>query len=59
MNLTSATVNGTSAVRAANGTWNVFNITHDLESETPGGKWFTTIDCSLFGQVLPTAGGGA
>lgn len=48
-----------SALTPVNGTWNVFSINHDLESETPGGKWFTTIDCSLLGAVLPIAGGGA
>ena len=30
------------------GYWNVFNLSHELESETPNGKWFSTIDCTLF-----------
>jgi hypothetical protein len=34
-----------SSLSVANGTWNVFNVTHALESETPGGAWFTTIQC--------------
>lgn len=33
----------------ANGTWTVFSVTHDLESETPGGKWFTRLECSVLG----------
>ena len=40
-----------SAITQANGQWAVFSLTHDLEAEVPGGKWFTTIDCNLFGGV--------
>jgi hypothetical protein len=39
-----------SALTPANGRWNVFRIAHDLECETPNGKWFTTMECSLFGS---------
>ncbi len=28
---------------AANGTWRVFNLSHALESETPNGQWFSTV----------------
>jgi hypothetical protein len=31
-----------SSLTAANGQWIVFELNHDLESETPGGAWFTT-----------------
>ena len=43
-----------SDITPANGRWNVNQISHDLEAETPGGKWFTTAQCSLFGEVLAT-----
>lgn len=34
-----------SSLNVANGTFIVFNYTHSLSSEAPGGPWFTTIDC--------------
>jgi hypothetical protein len=30
-----------SSLEVANGTWQVFNLQHELESEDPGGQWFT------------------
>jgi hypothetical protein len=30
-----------SDLAVANGTWQVFNMQHELESEDPGGQWFT------------------
>lgn len=42
-----------SVLTPANGDWTVFRVAHDLESETPGGKWFTTLECSIFGQSTP------
>lgn len=39
-----------SDITQANGYWAIFSLVHDLEAETPGGKWFTTIDCNLFGR---------
>jgi len=39
-----------SDITQANGYWTVYSLTHDLEAETPGGKWFTTVDCHLFGR---------
>lgn len=30
----------------ANGVWKVYDIQHDLESETPGGQWFTRFRAS-------------
>jgi hypothetical protein len=47
-----------SDLKPANGRWNVFQISHDLESETPNGKWFTSINCTVFGSnPLGIAGG--
>jgi hypothetical protein len=42
-----------SELTPANGGWTVFRVSHDLEAETPGGKWFTTMECSLLGQEVP------
>jgi hypothetical protein len=38
-----------SQLQFANGTWQIFNIHHDLESQMPNGRWFTRFD----GQPLP------
>ena len=40
-----------SVVTPASGTWTVFGVTHDLESETPGGKWFTQAQCTVLGHT--------
>jgi hypothetical protein len=32
-----------SSITPACGLWKVVNLTHDIESETPGGQWFTTL----------------
>ena len=32
-----------SDITPANGTWSVQNLTHDIESEMPGGQWFTAL----------------
>lgn len=40
-----------SSLTPANGTWTVFSVTHELESEMPGGKWFTQLECSVLGFV--------
>lgn len=42
-----------SILTPATGTWTIYDVTHDLESETPGGKWFTTLQCSLNSKNLP------
>lgn len=34
-----------SVLTVANGIWNVYKVTHVLESETPGGQWRTDIEC--------------
>jgi hypothetical protein len=35
-----------SALQVANGIWNVYSVTHHLDSETPGGQWFSQIEAS-------------
>ena len=47
------TVTIQSEVARANGDWIVLSMDHSLESETPGGQWFTTIrgiNTSLYGK---------
>jgi hypothetical protein len=34
----------------AKGKWTVFKVSHDLESETPGGQWFTMMEAVPFGH---------
>ncbi len=41
-----------SGLSVANGTWAVFDIFHALESETPGGKWFTQFNASPTAQHI-------
>jgi hypothetical protein len=43
-------VNVTSSLTVANGIWNVYSIVHELESETPGGAWFSQIQCYRIGE---------
>ncbi len=38
-----------SSLTVANGTWGIFNLTHELESETVGGKWITRVEGSQLG----------
>lgn len=45
-----------SALTPANGQWKVANVTHDLEAETPGGKWFTTMECNILTQETAIVG---
>ena len=33
-----------SGLKPANGRWKVFNISHEIDAETPGGQWFTQFD---------------
>jgi hypothetical protein len=42
-------VNVNSSITVANGIWNVFSIVHELESEMPGGAWFSHIGCYKLG----------
>ncbi len=34
-----------SSLTVANGTWRVASVVHSLESERPGGSWFTQLNC--------------
>jgi hypothetical protein len=34
-----------SSLGPANGTWAIYQITHQIESLTPGGDWLTTVSC--------------
>lgn len=41
-------VNVDSLEEPANGTWYPYNVTHDLESEVSGGRWFSHCECQRF-----------
>ena len=41
-----------SILTPACGTWQSQNMTHDLESQAPGGQWFTTIQATQPGIIL-------
>ena len=41
-------VNIYSASSPANGVWYPFNVTHDLESEMPDGRWFSHVEAQRF-----------
>lgn len=40
-----------SDIKPACGFWQPFSVAHDLEAETPGGAWFTTLQCNTFGHL--------
>lgn len=40
----------------ADGDWIVANVTHNLNSETPGGQWFTYVECGRDGFPTPVIG---
>jgi hypothetical protein len=46
-----------SILTPANGTWQAQILTHDLESQTFGGQWFTTIQATLPGIAFLPSGG--
>ena len=41
----------------ADADWVIFNVTHNLDSETPGGQWFTYVECSRDGYTTPISTG--
>lgn len=43
-----------SSIQMANGIWQVHTLQHDLESETPGGRWFSHIGCAPVGFYTST-----
>lgn len=45
----------TSDIKPANGVWNIINIDYDLQSNTPGGAWYATLDGAQMGA--PITGG--
>lgn len=45
-----------SDLTAATGTWVIASVAHNLEADVPGGVWFTTVDCTLDGHILPKLG---
>jgi hypothetical protein len=50
-----------SSLPRANGTWTVFAMDHDLESQVPKGQWFSTLQCwnpSQQGNSVPATGVG-
>lgn len=40
-----------SVLTPASGTWTVFAVSHDLESQAPGGAWFTKAQCTVLGRL--------
>jgi len=46
----------TSPLAAANGSWTVAAVQHNLDAELPGGQWFTRVECGLLGQAAPIIG---
>ena len=42
-----------SAINVANGSFNIYDITHELDSLTPGGRWFTSFN------AIPQSGFGS
>lgn len=46
-------VDVTSQLSAANGQWIVANVAHNLDAEAPGGQWFSEVDCTILGHILP------
>ena len=46
----------TSDFSSACGMWVIANVNHNLDCETPGGAWFTEVECTLFGHSPPIPG---
>ena len=47
--LMGGTIQIQSSVEPANGSWQVINVSHTLESITPGGRWQSTVNCNKTG----------
>lgn len=45
-----------SILGAANGSWTVAAVQHNLDAELPGGQWFTRVECGLLGHPAPVIG---
>lgn len=50
------TVRVQSALGAANGSWTIASVQHNLDAELPGGQWFTRIECGLINHEAPILG---
>lgn len=46
-----------SVLEAANGSWVIRALQHSLSCETPGGPWFTRVECQLLGSDAPVLQG--
>jgi hypothetical protein len=44
-----------STLTTANGQWQVFKVTHELESEVFSGKWMTRVEGNVLGHATPIA----
>lgn len=51
------TVTVKSSLKNANGQWVIASVSHNLESEVPGGQWFSQCDCGLLGHPIPVPRG--
>jgi hypothetical protein len=45
-----------SSLKPACGTWNVYSLDHQLDSQVPGGSWFTTVRAAPLGGSVTTPG---
>lgn len=46
-----------SSLAGASGNWKPLNLEHNLESLTPGGAWFTTVNCTIWGKPAAALAG--
>ena len=46
-----------SEITPANGTWIINTLTYELESTTPHGKWFETMECTQDAPQSQTSSG--
>lgn len=47
-----------SVLEPANGIWTIGQLTHNLDSEIPGGAWFTSVEAGRLGNPLPISSPG-
>lgn len=45
-----------SQIQPANGTWNIVNLVHEIESEMPDGAWFSIVTMTTVGGQADTSG---
>jgi hypothetical protein len=57
--LYASVMNIVSSLQGPTGQWTIFNVSHHLDAETPGGQWSTLLEGSYSGRLLnPDAGVG-